>query len=83
MDEVVDSEIDFSWGGGRGIIAKSRWLSTTNQVGVFLAGPRTLSQTATGAAWLDQFGFDNRNTAASLLDAMLLLNEEQVGASIR
>lgn len=36
-----------------------------------------------GAAWLDQFGIDDRATAASLLDAMLLLNEEQVSTSIR
>lgn len=53
------------------------------KVELFLAGLRTLSQTAAGAAWLDQFGIDDRAIAASLLDAMLLLNEEQVGASIR
>lgn len=50
---------------------------------LFLAAPRTLSQTAVGAAWLDQFGAHDRATAAGLLDAMLLLNEEQVAASIR
>jgi len=50
---------------------------------LFLAGSRTLSHTAVGAAWLDQFGPDDRATATSLLDAMLLLNEEQVSASIR
>lgn len=53
------------------------------EVELLLAGPRKLSQTVVGAAWLDQFGFDGRATAASLLDAMLLLNEEQVGTSIR
>lgn len=50
---------------------------------LFLAGPRRLSLTAVGAAWLSQFGPNDRATAASLLDAMLLLNEEQVGSSIR
>jgi hypothetical protein len=48
-----------------------------------LAGPRTLSQTAVGEAWLGQFAASDRVNAANLLDAMLLLNEEQVGASIR
>ena len=62
---------------------KAAGCSRQTKVELFLAGPRTLSQTVAGAAWLDQFGFDDRTTAASLLDAMLLLNEEQVGASIR
>jgi hypothetical protein len=43
----------------------------------------TLSQTAVGFTWLAQFAPDDRLRAGELLDAMLLLNEEQVGASIR
>lgn len=49
----------------------------------FLARPRALSQTTVGAAWLGQFAAGDRAAASSLLDAMLLLNEEQVGTSIR
>lgn len=50
---------------------------------MFLARTPTLSQTAIGVAWLEQFGPADRVTAAGLLDAMLLLNEEQVATSIR
>lgn len=45
--------------------------------------PQTLSQTAVGTAWVEQFEVGDRANAADLLDAMLLLNEEQVGTSIR
>lgn len=48
-----------------------------------MAVPQTLSQTAVGAAWLDQFSPEDREAAAKMLDAMLLLNEEQVASSIR
>lgn len=48
-----------------------------------MAEHKRLSQTAAGAAWLDQFGPEDREAAAKMLDAMLLLNEEQVAASIR
>jgi hypothetical protein len=48
-----------------------------------LAAPKTLSQTNEGQSWLAQFAQRDRPTAASMLDAMLLLNEEQVITSIR
>lgn len=42
-----------------------------------------LSQTATGKAWVAQFSEGKRQYATRLLDAMLLVNEEQVATSIR
>lgn len=42
-----------------------------------------LSKTATGKSWLDQFAERDRATAAALLDALVLLNEEQVASAIR
>lgn len=48
-----------------------------------MPAPKTLSQTAVGTAWMAQFAAVDRADAASLIDAMLLLNEEQVATSIR
>lgn len=42
-----------------------------------------LSQFATSLAWLAQFCTNDREAAATLLDTILLLNEEQVSAAIR
>lgn len=42
-----------------------------------------LSKFATSIAWLAQFAASDRGAAAALLDALLLLNEEQVSAAIR
>lgn len=42
-----------------------------------------LSVCPTARAWLDQFANADQNAAAALIDAMLLLNEEQVSAAIR
>lgn len=43
----------------------------------------SLSQTATGQNWINQFGISDQPAAAAMLDSMLLLNEEQVVTSIR
>jgi hypothetical protein len=48
-----------------------------------LVAPPTLSQTNEGQLWLAQFAERDRQSAAAMLDAMLLLNEEQVITSIR
>jgi hypothetical protein len=42
-----------------------------------------LSETGTGHNWLAQFSAEDRAAAAAMLDALLLLNEEQVAAAIR
>lgn len=42
-----------------------------------------LSSFPSAKIWLDQFNSADRGAAASLLDAMLLLNEEQVSAALR
>ncbi len=42
-----------------------------------------LSMTTTGRNWLAQFAKEDRPAAAAMLDALLLLNEEQVGFAIR
>ena len=42
-----------------------------------------LSTTITGRKWMAQFAEEDRSAAAAMLDALLLLNEEQVGAAIR
>jgi hypothetical protein len=42
-----------------------------------------LSSTATGEAWLSQFAVEDRRAAARLLDAMMLINEEQVATALR
>ncbi len=44
---------------------------------------RPLSAYPTPQAWLSQFELADQASAAALLDAMLLLNEEQVSASLR
>jgi len=45
--------------------------------------PPRLSETTTGQSWLKQFNADDQSAAADLLDAMLLLNAEQVSRAIR
>ena len=45
--------------------------------------PLKLSHTTTGQNWLAQFSEQDRAAAAAMLDALLLLNEEQVAAAIR
>ena len=47
-----------------------------------MARPK-LSNTTTGQTWLAQFVQPDRGTAATMLDALLLLNEEEVSATIR
>src|SRR5215469_4839380 len=42
-----------------------------------------LSKTITGQKWLAQFAEKDRTIAAAMLDDLLLLNDEQVGAGIR
>jgi hypothetical protein len=42
-----------------------------------------LSATETGKAWLSQFAFPDRPAAASLLDALTLMNDEQVATALR
>lgn len=42
-----------------------------------------LSETTTGKDWLAQFAEEDRPAAATLLDALLLLNEEEVAVAIR
>ncbi|HJV40036.1 phosphoribosyltransferase-like protein, partial [Caulobacter sp.] len=42
-----------------------------------------LSETPTGKAWIGQFGAADQAAAASLLDAMLLLNAEHVSQALR
>jgi hypothetical protein len=42
-----------------------------------------LSKSETGSKWLKQFSGSDRSLAEMLLDAMLLMNEEQVSAAIR
>jgi hypothetical protein len=42
-----------------------------------------LSATETGKAWLSQFAFPDRPAAASLLDALTLINDEQVATALR
>jgi hypothetical protein len=42
-----------------------------------------LSATETGKAWLSQFAFSDRPAAASLLDALTLMNDEQVATALR
>src|SRR5690348_2604407 len=42
-----------------------------------------LSQFPTAGAWLDQFRVGDQKAAAAFLDAILLLNEEQVSNAIR
>ncbi|MDG4898845.1 hypothetical protein P9272_35795 [Mesorhizobium sp. WSM4976] len=44
---------------------------------------KPLSSYPTARAWLSQFNEDDKSAAASLLDAMLLLNEEEVSAALR
>jgi hypothetical protein len=48
-----------------------------------MAAPSKLSQTTVGIAWLGQFPPSDRPQAAAMLDAMLLLNEEQIISSLR
>ncbi len=48
-----------------------------------IPAPATLSKTVTGRAWVAQFAPADQVAAAAMLDAMLLLNEEQVATSIR
>ncbi|WP_439549047.1 phosphoribosyltransferase-like protein [Falsiroseomonas sp.] len=45
--------------------------------------PPRLSETTTGQSWLKQFNADDQSAAADMLDAMLLLNAEQVSRAIR
>jgi hypothetical protein len=42
-----------------------------------------LSSTATGEAWLSQFDIKDRRAAARLLDALMLINDEQVATALR
>jgi hypothetical protein len=42
-----------------------------------------LSGTETGKAWLSQFAATDRRAAASLLDAMMLVNDEEVATALR
>ena len=42
-----------------------------------------LSATETGKAWLSQFALSDRLAAASLLDALMLMNDEQVATALR
>jgi hypothetical protein len=42
-----------------------------------------LSATVTGQKWVLQFAERDRSSATAMLDALLLLNEEEVAASIR
>jgi len=42
-----------------------------------------LSETATGKRWISQFPSADQGTAAEMLDAMLLLNAEEVSSAIR
>jgi predicted ATP-grasp superfamily ATP-dependent carboligase len=42
-----------------------------------------LSATETGKAWLSQFALPDRRAAASLLDALTLMNDEQVATALR
>jgi hypothetical protein len=51
--------------------------------GRHLTPPGSLASYPTAQKWLAQFRVDDRSAAASMLNAMLLLNEEQVAAALR
>lgn len=48
-----------------------------------ISAPLTLSRTLTGQSWLSQFAPADQKAAAAMLDAMLLLSEDQVSTAIR